>query len=114
MTVPMFPGGGIRVEPGELRAHAGNVEQIAGELDRAADAAQTVSMNHDAFGLLIGFVGGWFRDKEADLAETFRAATDRLHGDAVKLRSTADDYARADRTAATTITSSGTGLELPL
>lgn len=114
MTVP--GGGGIAVRPAELHAHAGNVDGAAEQLGKAADAAQTVSLDGDAFGLLIGFVGSWFQQQEGELAATYRETVTSLHDDAVNLRAAADSYQNTDRSSAKQVTGAGRGsdLELPL
>lgn len=104
------------MDPAQLRLHARNVTAAADAVKDGADAADTVAMNGAAFGLLVGFVGGWFQEKEADLALTYRDAVNGLRGDAVNLTTSADDYENADRSAATRVTAAGTrpGPELPL
>ncbi|HEX8347356.1 MAG TPA: type VII secretion target [Actinoplanes sp.] len=107
-------GGGIAVRPAELRTHAHNVDGAGDQLGKAADAAESVSLNGDAFGLLIGFVGGWLQEKEAELAATYREATGALRTDAANLRSAAAGYERTDQSSAGKVTGAGRGLELPL
>jgi excreted virulence factor EspC (type VII ESX diderm) len=106
----------IHVDPAQLRTHARNVTAAADAVKSGADAADAVAMNGDAFGLLVGFVGGWFQEKEADLALTYRDAVTALRGDAVNLMTSADDYENADRSTAARVADAGTrqGLELPL
>jgi hypothetical protein len=106
----------IEVDPAQLRVHARNVTAAADGIKDAADAADSVAMNGEAFGLLVGFVGSWFQEKEADLALTYRDAVNGLRADAANLMTSAEDYENADRSSATQVTSSGSrrGLELPL
>ena len=106
----------IEVDPAQLRMHTRNVTAAADGIRDAADAAETVAMNGEAFGLLVGFVGSWFQEKEADLALTYRDAVNGLRADAANLMTSAEDYENADQSAATKLTSSSTrrGPELPL
>jgi uncharacterized protein YukE len=108
------PGGGITVRPAELRAHARNVDGAGDQLGKAADAAESVSLDGEAFGLLVGFVGGWLQEKEAELAATYREATTALRTDAGNLRSAADGYDHTDQSSAKKVTGAGTPLKLPL
>lgn len=108
--------GGINVRPGELRTHASHVHDTAYELNRAADAAGTVSVDSNAFGKLIGFVGGWFMEQEAELASAFRDMTTGLHDDASKLTDSAADYEGTDRSSADRVADAGRQptIKLPL
>jgi uncharacterized protein YukE len=112
MTTP----GDINVRPDELRTHASHVDDDAYELNRASDAAGTVSVDGNAFGKLIGFVGGWFMDKEADLASAFRDAVTMLHDDGSKLSESASAYETTDRSAAKQVGDAGGSprMKLPL
>lgn len=109
-------GGRIAVHPEELDAHAGHVSGVADEISKAASAAQTISINHDAFGLLLSFVGGWFQDKEQDLAGKFSQTDTDLHTDATNLRSASAGYSGSDRNAAQRSDAAGgrSRIELPL
>lgn len=93
-------GGGISVHPEELKTHAGHVSGVADEVAKAASAASTVSLNHDAFGLLLGFVGGWFQDKEHVLSDKFSKTATDLHTDAANLHSSAGRYEASDQKSA--------------
>lgn len=106
----------IHVDPAQLRKHAHNVSAAADGVKDAADAADAVAMNGEAFGVLVGFVGSWFQEKEADLALTFRDAVNGLHHDAANLTTSAGDYENADRSAAAKVNTAGNGKrpELPL
>jgi uncharacterized protein YukE len=109
------PASGIQVHPEELRKHAQHVDASADELGKAADAAGTVALNHDAFGLLIGFVGGWFQDKEQDLADAYRQTVAALRRDSGNLRGAAAGYEHTDKGAGDKVTGAGgSGLKLPL
>ena len=98
----------IEVDPAQLRMHTRNVTAAADGIRDAADAAETVAMNGEAFGLLVGFVGSWFQEKEADLALTYRDAVNGLRADAANLMTSAEDYENADQSAAARLTSSST------
>jgi hypothetical protein len=105
----------IAVEAGQLDRHAGNVESVDDELTKAANGASTVALNGDAFGLLIGFVGSWFQDKEKDLADKFQQTTVDLRTDASNLRGAADGYRHTDHSAASRTKAAGSPkIELPL
>jgi hypothetical protein len=108
--------GDLHVDPQELRTHAHNVSAACDGIKDCADAADAVAMNADAFGILIGFVGSWFRENESELGTAFRDGVTMLRTDAVNLLTTADDYQNADQRSADRIRTAGggTGLELPL
>jgi hypothetical protein len=92
--------GQISVHHEELMAHAGHVSGVADEVSKAASAALTISLNHDAFGLLLSFVGGWFQDKEHDLADKYSKTATDLHTDAGNLHTAAGRYEGSDRKSA--------------
>jgi excreted virulence factor EspC (type VII ESX diderm) len=105
---------GIRVDAEQLRTHASHVDDDAYELSRAWNAAMTVSVDGQAFGKLIGFVGSWFMEQEAELAESYLATVTALHEDASNVRDTAGDYDRTDAAAADRATQAAPTIELPL
>ena len=104
---------GIDVDPSQLRTHAKHVDRIADEVSKTSDAARTVSINDEAFGILISFVGDWFQDKEQDLAAKFSEAVTGLRSDAANLRQAAARYEGSDTAAANRTRRSG-GRVLPL
>jgi len=106
----------ISVRPEELITHAGHVDATTDEIAKASDAASTISINHDAFGKLIAFVGGWFQDKEQDLAGKYAQTVTDLRTDAANLRAAAGRYASSDASAANRTSAAGHGgtVELPL
>jgi hypothetical protein len=110
-------GAAIHVRPDELTGHSVHVWSVSDEITRAEAATKSVSMNHDAFGMLIGFVGGWFQDKEQDLAEKFKQMNQDLMDDSLHLRGAASHYEFADYQAAQNANTAGSQLpriELPL
>jgi hypothetical protein len=90
----------ISVHPEELKTHAGHVSGVADEVAKAASAASTISLNHDAFGLLLSFVGGWFQDKEHVLADKYSKTATDLRTDAANLHTAAGRYEGSDRKSA--------------
>jgi hypothetical protein len=110
-------GADVQVTPDELRRHSAHVWSIGDEITAVASAAGSVSMSHDALGLLLGFVGGWFQDTEQDLAAKFERTNRDLHDDALHLRGAAGRYEEADQRSAQRSDAVGGGLswlELPL
>jgi hypothetical protein len=107
----------IHVRPEELTRHSDRVWKVSDEITRAEAAAESVGMSHDAFGVLIGFVGAWFQDKEHDLAEKYKQMNQDLMDDSLHLRGAAAKYEFADYQAAQNANAAGGQLpriELPL
>lgn len=97
MTSPGGGSAGVSVRAGELVTHAGNVELVTDQLTQASTGARRVSLNGEAFGILIGFVGGWFQEQEQGLADKYQQMTDALSVDAQNLRNAAAGYQSSDQ-----------------
>lgn len=104
----------MEADPQQLRTHASHVHDDAYELNRASIAAGTVSVDGNAFGKLISFVGSWFMEQEAELRDAYMATVSAMHEDASSVSTTADDYERSDRAAGDRVTAAAPAIELPL
>jgi hypothetical protein len=87
---------GFTVDPEELRAHAGHLEELKGRFDAVMDASTHIEQDDEAYGTLCGWIAGILEQRHQDhsritayLAENFTIA-------AQSLRSCADDYETSD------------------
>ncbi|WP_280468895.1 type VII secretion target [Nocardia cyriacigeorgica] len=101
----------VRVEPEDLRVHAGNVDGLLEPMGQALEAARAVSAPSDAFGKLCAFLPPLFVDSvETEGITALETALTALSEDAGKLRSAADSFAAADVANAAAVTAAGSGV----
>lgn len=110
MTTP-----GIDVKPTELTTHASHVHTVGDEVQRATDGAKAISLNDDAFGIILNFIiGDWFTDKEQDICGKYDAMSKALDTDEQNIRNASTNYVESDEKAHNKVNSVNTGMDLPL
>jgi len=95
---------GYKVLTEELRAHAGKVDGFVDRLRTAADAANQVTMNNDAFGVLCQPFAMLLQPFEELGAGAVSQAVQTVTDTAGKLRDTAGSYDTSDQAEAQTFT----------
>ena len=90
---------GFTVEFGRLRAHVGEVDDFAGRVDVAADAAGHVAGLDDAYGLICRQLGlpDLLRGPQERAAEALREGASSLHDTAADLNATVAQYEETER-----------------
>ena len=89
----------------ELRTHAGKVDGFVDRLRTAADAANQVTMNNDAFGVLCQPFAMLLQPFEEMGSNAVSQAVQTVTDTAGKLRDTAGSYDTSDHVEAQTFTS---------
>lgn len=89
---------GYEVLSGELLAHAGKVEALTDRLQGAVDAANTVTMNNSAYGVVCQPFAAMLQPFEEMGVRTLRQAAETLADTAGKVRDTVKAY-EAEETA---------------
>jgi hypothetical protein len=88
--------GGFDVLEGELRRHAGKVDALTDRLGDAADAANTVTMNDSAYGVICRPFALMLQPFEEMGVRTLRQAAETLADTARKVRDTVQSYETTD------------------
>ncbi|HEY7597368.1 MAG TPA: type VII secretion target [Actinophytocola sp.] len=83
---------GYDVLTGELEGHAGKVDGLTDRLRTAVDAANTVTMNNDAFGVVCQPFAAMLQPFEEMGVRALRQGADTMADIAGKVRDTARDY----------------------
>ena len=89
-------GDQFEVLTGELTAHAGKVDGLTDRMRTAVDAANTVTMNNDAYGVVCQPFALMLQPFEELGVRTLRQAADALTDSAKKVRDTAKSYTTTD------------------
>ncbi|HEU5472182.1 MAG TPA: type VII secretion target [Actinophytocola sp.] len=87
---------GYEVLTGELDAHAGRVDGLTDRLRTAADAANQVTMNNDAYGVVCQPFAQLLQPFEELGVRALRQGVDALADTARKVRDTAKGYTTTD------------------
>lgn len=85
----------------QLNGHAGTLDGVQGQLSTALDAARTVSMPRDAYGVICQFFPPMIDPIENAGAAALQDAVDAMGGTARAVRDTATTYAGVDAANAT-------------
>jgi hypothetical protein len=101
---------GYEVLNDELIAHAGKVDALANRLRTASEAANTVTMDNSAYGVVCQPFALMLQPFEELGVRTLKQAADTVAEAARKLRDTAEHYETTDATMATAL--KGIGGEL--
>jgi hypothetical protein len=80
----------------ELSTHAGKVDGLTDRMHTAVDAANTVTMNNDAYGVVCQPFALLLQPFEDWGVRTLRQAADTLADSAKKVRDTAQTYTTTD------------------
>jgi hypothetical protein len=88
-------GDGLKVTPGELVKHAGAIDHIAGQVSIAAQAAQTVHTDSQAYGRLCQFIPSLLAGPGQAVAGGLADAASTLHAAAATLVATSGVYQSA-------------------
>lgn len=86
----------VDVVTGEMRQHASRLERIARDGERGVEAARTVSVEGDAFGLLCSFLGSALNPVEAVGVLTTQGAVAGIDGMAASVRGLATLFEETD------------------
>jgi hypothetical protein len=92
---------GYEVLTGELDAHAARVDGLTDRLRTAVDAAQQVTMNNSAYGVVCQPFALMLQPFEELGVRTLRQGVDALSDTARKVRDTALGYTSTETTGAT-------------
>jgi uncharacterized protein YukE len=98
-------GDQYEVLTGELTAHAGKVDGLTDRMRTAVDAANTVTMNNDAYGVVCQPFALLLQPFEELGVRTLRQAADALTDSAKKVRDTATSYTTTDNAQGVVFTS---------
>lgn len=88
---------GYEVLPDELRSHADRVDGFASRMGTAADAANTVTMNNEAYGVICQPFAALLQPFEELGVRALQAARDTITDTTRKVRDTAGSYETTDR-----------------
>jgi hypothetical protein len=88
----MADGDGYEVLAGELTVHAGKVDGFTDRLSTAVDAANQVTMNNEAFGVLCQPFAAMLQPFEERGVETLRQGVEAMTDTAGKVRDTVSTY----------------------
>jgi hypothetical protein len=83
---------GYGVVNDDLTAHASHLDAVVDQLNQAVDAAQTVSMSTDAYGLLCQFLPPAINPVTTEGLDALRAAVEGVQVTAENVRSTVNRY----------------------
>lgn len=89
-------GDGFEILGGELEGHAGKVDALVDRMRTAVDAANTVTMNNDAYGVVCQPFAMLLQPFEEWGVRTLRQAADTLADSAKKVRDTVQAYTDTD------------------
>ncbi|MEU5851115.1 ESX-1 secretion-associated protein [Saccharopolyspora shandongensis] len=89
-------GDQMNVVTENLRAHSSKVDGVADKLQTAVDAAQQVTMNDDAYGIICQPFAMLLQPFEENGVEALSKAVESMQEIAEKVRSTAEDYQSVD------------------
>lgn len=92
----MPAGEGIRVDPGDLTAHAARLDHHADSLDTARHAGQHTRLSADAYGQLCAIMPTLLDGLQRILVGGVGAASESLRDTADRLRVSADRYRASD------------------
>jgi hypothetical protein len=93
-------GDGYWVETDELRAHADNVQAVAGQFDAVRSASGHISQDDTAYGYLCGWISAVLEGRHTRQDELLGSVKENLVLVAENLTATATSYDEADRDAA--------------
>jgi hypothetical protein len=88
----------------ELTAHAGKVDGLTDRMRTAVDAANTVTMNNDAYGVVCQPFALLLQPFEEWGVRTLRQAADTIADSAKKVRDTTQSYTTTDSAQRVTFT----------
>jgi uncharacterized protein YukE len=82
----------IRIDPDRLRSHAARVEQVAGDVAMAKDAAGSINLGGGAFGLMCAFLVPPISIVSSVAQSTLSAAGSMVQRSAREVRGVAGDF----------------------
>ncbi|MGW1681198.1 type VII secretion target [Saccharopolyspora sp. NPDC002376] len=103
----MTVGDGYNVSAEQIRQHASRVEEIQARFDAVKSASANISQNHEAYGLLCGWISGVLESRHTRQDELVDFVAENLSLAADSLRAAADDYESLDAEHADMIQTSG-------
>jgi hypothetical protein len=103
-------GDHFQVLTGELDAHAGKVDGLTDRLRTAAEAANAVTMNNDAFGVVCQPFAALLQPFEEMGVRTLREATEALTSSAGKVRDTSRAYGERESSETTVYRNAESGM----
>lgn len=87
----------VSVTPDELREHASGVDEVIDRLDTAVEAAQQVSLDNDAYGILCRPFAWMLDPVEQYGIDTLKQAVEGMRDTAENVRGAAEDYESVDQ-----------------
>ena len=98
-------GDGVTVDTGQIRAHARNIEALAGRIAAVKAASAHIAQDDTAYGLLCGWIAGILEGRHvrqdeliADLERNLTMVVDRLRQTAKHYEAAESDAAESMRT----------------
>lgn len=92
----MRGGDGFQAVPEDLHAHATTVQAVADEVETAAQAAQAVHFDANAYGTFCQVLPAMMEPLKEIICQALSAATAGLHDSGQKLRTAAANYQGSD------------------
>jgi len=92
-------GGEVRVTPQHLHDHAATVQDVIGEVNAAAQAAQAVHFDANAYGVFCQALPAMMEPLKEIIYNALGGTVDNLEGVGLKLRAAADNYTGTDHAA---------------
>ncbi|WP_234361669.1 type VII secretion target [Plantactinospora sp. BB1] len=89
-------GDGIQANAADLRAHAGHLDAVAGDLATAKQAGDATRPGPEAYGRLCVIVPALLGQLQSILVEGIDAAAESVRDTGARVRSAADDYQSTD------------------
>ncbi|KAA9165622.1 ESX-1 secretion-associated protein [Amycolatopsis acidicola] len=91
----------FEVVPDELRTHASHLDGLVDRLNTAVDAAKTVTMDNEAYGLICSFLPPIINATcQQDATDALNAAVEGMTTTADNVRTAASGYDEQDKAAA--------------
>ncbi|MGI5211545.1 type VII secretion target [Plantactinospora sp. CA-290183] len=91
---------GYDVEVGQIRSHAGNLEDLAERFGAVKGASAHITQNDAAYGQLCGWISGLLEGRHVRQDELIAYVAENLSLAAGNLRAAADNYENTDLRAA--------------
>lgn len=86
----------VRIAPDDLHTHASKVDGVADRIGTAVEAAQQVTLDNDAYGILCRPFAWMLDPVEKHGIDTLKKAVEAMRETAENLRATAADYQSTD------------------
>jgi uncharacterized protein YukE len=86
----------VRIAPDDLHTHASKVDGVADRIGTAVEAAQQVTLDNDAYGILCRPFAWMLDPVEKQGVEALKRAAEAMRETAENVRTAADEYRTVD------------------